>query len=446
MEPHNAQPSEREAAEATHVEAGSELDRELHDTLESLVSVHQEIASIRTLLARRPSQEASVVRAIDRLTHERARLAERLGLLHLERRLGDGTVPMSVAATLSRVAGEESGPVVSTAPTTDEPQAESPSVSTRSAEDAIAAFRAKHMRPAEDAPSARRIRAVQAPPHTWQPVLRELLGELGDLPALGDAVGPLDEIELLDRVTSSTSRTRWASLPQPILREWIALIAARGRAILPLAQLTPTSRTHLNEILVRLPEYVAQVRPGHVHGLARHHAPETGTWHGDAQKRMDAMRGYLEMSGIEEESPASSPSSIRRMQPVIEVREDRGRPSIDWAHWPLVRDKRVVLLGGEPREAHRERVESEMGMASFEWVSIDDARRVQAIADRIARHGVDMVLLLQPMDAKASAPIVDVCRTHDVLWANVTGHTMLAISSGIESSMVREPSSASRAR
>ncbi|MFI5300521.1 MAG: hypothetical protein ACHREM_20735 [Polyangiales bacterium] len=445
MEPHNAQPSERETSETAAVDPGTELDRELHDTLEALVSVHQEIASIRTLLARRPSQEGSVVRAIDRLTHERGRLAERLGLLQLERRLNDGTVPLSVAATLSRVAGEEASPVMSTAPTSEEPALVDTN-SARSAEDAIAAFRAKHMRPAEDVPSARRIRAVQAPPHTWQPVLRELLGEVGDLPALGDAVGPLDEIELLDRVTASTSRTRWASLPQPILREWIALIAARGRAILPLAQLTPTSRTHLNEILVRLPEYVAQVRPGHVHGLARHHAPETGTWHGDAQKRMDAMRGYLEMTGVEEESPASSPASIRRMQPVIEVREDRGRPGIDWAHWPLVRDKRVVLLGGEPREAHRERVESEMGMSSFEWVAADDARRVQAIADRIARHGVDMLLLLQPMDTKTSAPIVDVCRTHDVLWANVNGHTMLAISSGIEASMVRDPSPASRAR
>ena len=83
METPSVQLAERDSAETPVADPSSEIDREVTETLDALVAVHNEIASIRALLARRPSQEGSVARAIDRDPETQALeqdLTSRLGL------------------------------------------------------------------------------------------------------------------------------------------------------------------------------------------------------------------------------------------------------------------------------------------------------------------------------------------------------------------------------
>ena len=84
----------------------------------------------------------------------------------------------------------------------------------------------------------------------------------------------------------------------------------------------------------------------------------------------------------------------------------------------MVRDKRVILLGGEPREPARVRLENAFAMSELEWIPGDNPRRLDSVVERVHQHKVDLVLVLQQWNAhKVTNKLIDACKSSGLPWA-----------------------------
>ena len=71
-----------------------------------------------------------------------------------------------------------------------------------------------------------------------------------------------------------------------------------------------------------------------------------------------------------------------------------------------MRGRQAVLLGGDPREPNRERLQRAFEFASLERPAIDGPRKVDSVVGRIRKGTYGLVLVLQPFVAhKESEPI-----------------------------------------
>ena len=60
-----------------------------------------------------------------------------------------------------------------------------------------------------------------------------------------------------------------------------------------------------------------------------------------------------------------------------------------------MRGKTAVMVGGAPKEPNRDRLETYLRLATLEWPVIDGPRKVEAVAQRIAKGAYDLVLIVQ---------------------------------------------------
>jgi hypothetical protein len=98
-----------------------------------------------------------------------------------------------------------------------------------------------------------------------------------------------------------------------------------------------------------------------------------------------------------------------------------------------VRDKRVILLGGEPREPARVRLENAFVMAELEWIPGDNPRRLDSVVERVHQHKVDLVLVLQQWNAhKVTNKLIEACKSSTVPWALVGSYSIKGIRMGLE--------------
>ncbi len=233
-------------------------------------------------------------------------------------------------------------------------------------------------------------------------------------------------------------------------------------------------------------------QPGFVHGLGRHHTAERGTWHADAralwhelaeratiladeptlnpERELRALEQLLEARADVEQVVAQLDVSIaagvaqddqrlmRMLQPWPEAvkfarfktlrrairaseevedadaEEPSSGPPSDWAHWPVVKERRAAILGGTPREPARARIEKTFGMDELTWVQVDQHKQLDSLAARIRAGGLDLLLLLQSFAShKASDKLVDACRDAGVPFVPIEhGYGVARIQRAIE--------------
>ncbi len=66
-----------------------------------------------------------------------------------------------------------------------------------------------------------------------------------------------------------------------------------------------------------------------------------------------------------------------------------------WPWWSLTAGRQAVMVGGDPREPNRRRIEAAFGFSELTWLdTLDKPRALEALRDRILRHGVDFVIVL----------------------------------------------------
>ena len=115
--------------------------------------------------------------------------------------------------------------------------------------------------------------------------------------------------------------------------------------------------------------------------------------------------------------------------------DDADEPDLDpaWRVLPLVRGRKAILLGGDPREPNRERLEQALQLSSLEWPSIDGPRKVESVVERIGKQAYGLVLVLQTFVAhKQSEPIIEAAKAAGIPWALVAGYGVQAVKLGLE--------------
>jgi len=290
-----------------------------------------------------------------------------------------------------------------------------------------------------------------ARPSTPQPtdplqLLRSLIDRARTPSSLATDVDIIDELELLDEITSPEEADRWLDLPVDVQRLWLGYLVARMRAVKERAgESLPDLRSRVGTVIKRFPEFSARTRPGHVNGLKVSHKPETGTWSGDAQELLAELRASAWPTcdaGVSEPEPRSEPKPPR---PKREQREGASEDQpIEWEHRGTVGSMRVVMYGGSPREDARVKLERALGIGSLEWPESDRPRRVEALAQRIASGSVDLLLIVrsyvQHTDAKK---LIDAARTGGTQWALVdAGYGIEAVKAAVDNALTGRSSRA----
>ncbi len=264
---------------------------------------------------------------------------------------------------------------------------------------------------------------------TWEGSLEKLMGRLGPPRELDVELG--DELDALDVVGQSPLVEEWASLPRDVQQTWLGVLVARTRAAKEIAGLSSAQRARIKTIISRYPPWAAEYHPGHVHGMRLDHEPVHGTWARDARELWTSLNSLLDRP-----EPTSRRSTTRKKRPDDEP--DVDEPSVRTldAAWPLhslVRGRHVVLVGGDPREPNRKRLQELFELGSLDWPDVSGPRKVDALVSRIRRRGIDIVVVLRGfIDHRQSEPILAAAKEAQVPWALADGYGATAIKAGLE--------------
>jgi hypothetical protein len=86
------------------------------------------------------------------------------------------------------------------------------------------------------------------------------------------------------------------------------------------------------------------------------------------------------------------------------------------------------MVGGDPREPNRQRLERAFQLASLQWPSIDGPRKVDSVVERVGRRAYGLVLVLRPFVAhKEAEPIIAATKAAGVSWALAEGYGIAAM-------------------
>jgi hypothetical protein len=273
------------------------------------------------------------------------------------------------------------------------------------------------------------LRAAPSGSTSWTLVVRDLMERVGPIRSLETTIGVIEELDALDEVATEKDRELWARLPKNAQQVWLSVLVARTRALKELPSATPEMKARVKVIIGRYPPWAKEHAPGHVNGMQVKHEPVRGSWAQDARNLWGTL---AELLG--DEVVVRSPSAAKKKAKPTEHHDNDG-PEIDptWRLLPLVRERRAIILGGDPREPNRERIERAFQLMSLEWPSVDGPRKVDAIVERIRRGTYDIVLVLQPFVAhKQSNAIIAATKETGVPWALVEGYGIAAVKHGLE--------------
>lgn len=389
---------------------------DLEALIASLTDVDGRLRAIYRALADDPELADKHDQEIHDLRAERRSLAERVGLAVLAQRR-----QANVAGDDENTAREsESEPPVSTEDAVaSEPPVSEPVVST----DVIDDWTRKA---AEN--GFGRAAYEDRFPVTTTVTLDTLMTRLG--PPRDLEVEISDELDALDVVGREPLVVSWASLPRHVQQMWLGMLVARTRAVKSVTGLSPAQRARVKTIISRYPGWAADYQPGHVHGLRVDHEPIHGTWANDARRLWESLKKVVEDDRLAAKPPPSRRKRVEREE-VEEISERQIDPT--WPLWPSVRGRRALMVGGDPREPNRQRLERAFGFASLDWPEIAGPRRVDAVVARIKRKTVDVVLVLAGfVDHKQAEPIVAAAKEAGVVWALADGYGTASVKSGLE--------------
>jgi hypothetical protein len=270
------------------------------------------------------------------------------------------------------------------------------------------------------AEAERLVRLVPAPPHHWQDVGKE----------------------------ANHALTSWTAA-----RARAAQDAARERNL-------PEEVHQLDQLFPRLSRHANKSRPGMVHGLARAHEPLGNSWLDDARGYEQRLRRLLVEEGVAPQAaPPEAPNhddALRRLtedlrtgldaegfcerakaliagglaptetrlvrlarpfladlvdpelaplrravERDLEAEADQvdgnGQLPADWPWLSFTRGKRGAIVGGEPRQERRERLQEVFGFDSLEWLPnpTRGIRRVHALTQQMRAGSLDLVIVLR---------------------------------------------------
>lgn len=383
--------------------------------IDNLADVDERLRALYRALADDPDLAEKHDAEIRDLRAERHSLAERVGLAVLAQRrhasgeLGEETADESDAGPRSK----EDEDVVSDAPVSE------PAVSTEAIDD--------WRRKASESGLGRATYEDRFP-IAWTVTLDTLMTRVGAPRDLDVEID--DELDALDVVGREPLIASWPSLPRNVQQMWLGMLVARTRAVKSVSGLSAAQRARVKAVISRYPGWAADHQPGHVHGLRVDHGPIDGTWASDAQRLWGALKKLVDDERL---APRATPSRRKRVEreETDEVSEREIDPT--WPLWASVRGRRALMVGGDPREPNRERLERAFGFASLDWPDIAGPRRVDAVVARIKRRTVDVVLVLAGfVDHKQSEPIVAAAKEAGVAWALADGYGTASVKSGLE--------------
>ncbi len=107
----------------------------------------------------------------------------------------------------------------------------------------------------------------------------------------------------------------------------------------------------------------------------------------------------------------------------------------DWAWWGRTRFRRGVLVGGDPREPNRVRLEQSFGFQELDWVGTEGkGKHLQTVRDRLRSGKVDIVIILGGfVGHDADEIILPAARECGVDWVHVDkGYGIARIRRAIE--------------
>jgi uncharacterized Zn-binding protein involved in type VI secretion len=393
---------------------------ELEEADDALRALYRELAAD-------PDRASEYEPRLKDLHARRLDLAQRVGLASLARRRA-----RAVAAETPQVASEPAAPLAeatATTPTSTPPvlelgDPEGPP-STPATDDQIAEWTTT----VRVAGLGSRLNGAPSDSTAWPLILHELMAALGPPRPLDSSLALIEETDALDAVASPDQQTQWARLPRNAQQAWLSMLVARTRALKELPSTGDATQARVKQIIGRYPPWAKAHSPGHVNGMQVKHAPVHGSWAHDAR---DAWQVLGDLLGEELEPPSSV---VPKKKAKRTSTEDLDEPEIEpgWRLLPLVRGRTAILLGGDPREPNRERLERAFHLASLEWPSIEGPRKVEAAVERIRKGAYGLVLVLTPfVFHKQSTPIIEAAKDAGVAWALVEGYGVAAVRHGLE--------------
>ncbi len=325
--------------------------------------------------------------------------------------------------------------------------------------------------------------AFQAtPPIANRAGLRPLLSALGPLPPARGGPGE----GAVGCLTKASKRLDvLADQPSGTQQEVLSLLVARARALQERLAADDAHHPKLERVFSRLTRWVGAHNTPFVHGLARHHVPQHGSWHEDARvwtRRLEerrgvepttpptvllaAVRGALDgdtaalqravhgalKGGISSRDPRLvgllqgrlsqlDAPCFKALRRVLRDREKQAAPPCpeapalpaDWSHFAHTRGRRAVLLGGDPRSEALERLKTSFGFASLTWERIDP-RRLESIATSVAAGSLDLVIVLRRfISHDVDRVVLPACKRAGVAWVSVEhGYGVSQVRAAIE--------------
>ncbi len=266
-----------------------------------------------------------------------------------------------------------------------------------------------------------------------------------------------DVAAAVQRLTGGIARMdAWLDQSQEAQKALMGLISSLARQIQDESNfgLTFAEDEALRSAFSRMTAWSREHRPGFVPGLSRSNPPDHGSWYDDyrhwyqmlqpppdhhdavssAEGALGALQRMLEdgatspeelvslarraiESGVSQSDPRlvsmltpfqSSLQGARGLKTLKNalrdalnaeeqdvVQADQSDPVPEgWPLFQLTEGKHAVVIGGDPRPAAIERLHSAFRLRNLEWEEAD-VRRVRALAERIRRGSIDLVIVLR---------------------------------------------------
>ena len=405
------------------------------DRVDGLLDALDEVdGALRTLyrqLAGDPDLASEYEPRLKELHAKRLDLAQRVGLAILAQRRASDRVDEALSESMAAFAetvqngGDPISSVVNTEPAA-EAEEESPPSSAPASDAQLAQWKTV----VRTSGLGSGLRAAPSETTAWALVLHELMDTVGPPRNLHASIGVIEEVDALDHIATDDEQDLWARLPKNAQQLWLTMLVARTRALKELPSASDGTKTTVKEIIGRYPAWAKAHNPGHVNGMQVRHAPIHGSWGQDARESWRALEDLLG-----EELAVRSPNAAEKKQAKRTGHDDADEPDLDpaWRVLPLVRGRKAILLGGDPREPNRERLEQALQLSSLEWPSIDGPRKVESVVERIGKQAYGLVLVLQTFVAhKQSEPIIEAAKAAGIPWALVAGYGVQAVKLGLE--------------
>ncbi len=402
------------------------------DLLTMLDAADMRLRDVYRLLADDPSLAEHHASELAELHAKRRELAEAAGLAVLaERRrsviASASTTSAPAPETAPTPSAPETAPEIEPPSSTFPPVAEQSGLSVAVAEAPISADVLDEWKERVRVNGVGHVAYADRVTATWEATLHDLMTTVG-VPRDVDR-DLASELHALDAISTLPLIARWSSLPHHAQQPWLAMLVARTRSARSVA-VSQADRSSVKTIISRYPPWAFEHRPGHVNGLKVTHEPEHATWSEDARVLWAALDAMLAT-----DPTWRAPAKNRKKTATDDESNVESLRPIDgtWPLWPLVRGKSVVMVGGEPREANRLRLERQFEVGSLEWLDIQGPRKVAAVVARIRKGSIDIVVLLKGLiDHSQSDSIIAAAKESSVAWALVESYGATSIKAGLD--------------